>query len=213
MPLLDPAAALANRVFERQAWAQERLAGHAGRVFVVAVGPFSTALRIDASGHVAGTPLGGVAPDLTLTLSPMGIPSFLANPSRWPEFVTESGDSGLAATLRDLALTLPWFAEHTFAEAFGPIIGKRFADTGRRLLAFPEYAAGRLGESLGNFARDEAALVAGAGHLRDFTESTATLAARVDALALRIDALAARIDSARISAGTPTASIVSLPRS
>ena len=56
MPLLDPAAALANRVFEQQAWAQERLAGHAGRVFVVAVGPFSTALRIDASGRVAGTP-------------------------------------------------------------------------------------------------------------------------------------------------------------
>ena len=30
MPLLDPAAALANRVLERQAWARERLAEHAG---------------------------------------------------------------------------------------------------------------------------------------------------------------------------------------
>ena len=216
MPRLDPAAALANRVFDRQAWAQQRLAGHAGRVFVIAVGPLSTALRIDDSGRLTGTDLAGLAPDLTLTLSPLGIPSFLANPARWTEFVSEAGDPELAATLKDLALTLPWFAEHTFAEAFGPIIGQRVADAGRRLLAFPEYAAGRLGESLGSFARDEAALVAGAGHLRDFTQSTAALTARVEALASRIDALAARLDSAPGAAETaaaPHAKVVPLPRS
>ncbi len=52
----DPAAALANRVVEREAWAQERLAGHAGRVFVVAVGPVRTALRIDDRGPDRGAP-------------------------------------------------------------------------------------------------------------------------------------------------------------
>jgi ubiquinone biosynthesis protein UbiJ len=213
--MLDPAAALANRVFERQAWAQERLAGHAGSVFVVVVGPLSTALRIDDSGRLAGTSRAGLAPDLTLTLSPIGIPSFLADPSRWTEFVAESGDPALAATLRDLAQTLPWFAEHTFADAFGPIIGQRVADAGRALLAFPEHAAGRLGESIGSFARDEAALVASAGQLRDFTENTATLAERVDTLGSRIDALAARIDSAAGAAATAAAShanVVPLPR-
>lgn len=214
--MLDPAATLANRFVERQAWAQERIKAHAGRVVVIAVGPVSAALRIEASGRLAATSLAGLVPDLKLTLSPVGIPSFLADPSRWNEFVTEAGDPALAATLKDLAQTLPWFAEQTFAGAFGPIVGQRVADAGRRLLAFPQYAAERLSESLGSFARDEAELVAGAGHLRDFTEQAAALAARVDSLAPRIDALAARLDSAGAAAGTegaPRAKLVTLPRS
>jgi len=207
--MLDPAAALANRIVERQAWAQERLAAHAGRVVVVAVGPVRTALRIEASGRMAATALAGLVPDLELTVSPIAVPSFLADPSRWGELVTESGDASLAATLKDLAQTLPWFAEETFAGALGPIVGQRVADAGRKLLAFPEYAAGRLAESLASFARDEAALVAGAGHLRDFTESATALAARVDALASRIDALAARLDAA----GASRKNVVPLARS
>jgi len=205
----DPSAALANRILERQPWAQERLAAHAGRSFVVGVGPVSTALRIEVSGRLAATALAGLVPDLELTLSPIGVPSFLANPARWTEFVTESGDPALAATLKDLAQTLPWFAEQTFAAALGPIVGQRLADAGRRLLAFPEYAAARLAESLAGYARDEARLVAGAGHLHDFTEGTAALAARTDALAARLDALAARLD-AEAARGE---NVVPLPRS
>ena len=197
----DPAAALANRILERQAWAQERLAAHTGRVFVVSVGPLSTALRVEASGRLAATSLAGLAPDLRLTLSPPGVASFLANPARWSEFVSAVGDPALAATLRDLAQTLPWFAEQTFAGALGPILGQRAADAGRRLLAFPEYAAGRLAESFASYARDEAELVAGAGHLADFTADTAALAARVEALTARIEALAARIAGAGASPG------------
>lgn len=210
--MLGPAAALANRIFEGQAWAQERLAGHADRVFVVAVGPLSTALRVEASGRLAATSLAGLAPDLALTLSPVGIPSFLANPSRWPEFVTASGDAALAATLRDLAQTLPWFAEQTFARVLGPIVGQRVADAGRKLLAFPEYAAERLGASVASFAGDEAALVAGASQFSDFAQRTAELAASVDALASRVDALSARIDGNAGATGTPPANVVPLPR-
>jgi ubiquinone biosynthesis accessory factor UbiJ len=213
--MLDPAAALANRVFERQAWAQERLAGHADRVFVVAVGPLSTALRVMASGRLEGVALAGTTPDLTLTVSPIGIPSFLASPARWAEFVTAVGDPALAATLEDLAQTLPWFVEEMFAGALGPIVGQRLADAGRRLLAFPEYAAQRFSESVASYARDEAELVAGAGHFVDFAERATALAARVDALSARIDALAARIAGMRGGAAAgdgPGATVVTFPR-
>ena len=50
---IDPAAipgAIANRVLERETWARQRLSAHAGRVFVIAVGPVATALAVDASG-------------------------------------------------------------------------------------------------------------------------------------------------------------------
>ena len=60
----------------------------------------------------------------------------------------EEGDAELGGALKDLARTLPWFVEETFAKALGPVVGQRVADAGRRLLAFPEYAAQRVAESV-----------------------------------------------------------------
>jgi hypothetical protein len=82
----DPSAlpgALANRVLEREAWARTELAAHAGRVFVIAIGPVTTAMRVDSSGMVESTAQAGRMPDLRLTLSPLAAPAFLADPTRW----------------------------------------------------------------------------------------------------------------------------------
>ena len=105
------------------------------------------------------------------------------------------GDAALAATLQDLAQTLPWFVEKAFASAFGPIIGQRVADAGRRLLAFPEYAATRVGASLASYARDEAGILARGDEMRMLAGEAETLSTKTEALAMRIDVLAARIDS------------------
>jgi ubiquinone biosynthesis protein UbiJ len=199
--MMDPAAALANRVLHDQAWARQRLSAHAGQAFVVAVGPFTTAMRVDASGGVETASLAGAAPDLTLTLSPLDAPAFLANPSRWSELVAAAGDPGLASTLQDVAQALPWFAERVLSDALGPIVGQRVADAGRRLLGLPEHAAQRFGESIASYARDEAGIAAHATALARFAEETAALAARVDALAPRIDALAARLGASPGAAG------------
>ncbi|MEP7181351.1 MAG: hypothetical protein ABI886_04095 [Betaproteobacteria bacterium] len=192
MPRFDPAAipgAIANRVLEREGWARQRLAAFAGRVFVVAVGPVATGFRVDGTGLVDTTPLAGRTPDLTLTLSPFALPSFLADPQRWDALVTADGDPALASTLKELAQTLPWFVEQSFANALGPIVGQRIADAGRRLLAFPEYAAQRLSESVAAYARDEAGLLAQGDDARAFTADVAALAARVDAVAERLAAV------------------------
>jgi ubiquinone biosynthesis protein UbiJ len=190
----DPAAlpgAIANRVLGREAWARTQLAAHAGRVFVVAIGPVAAAMRVDSAGMVESTALCGRAPDLHLTLSPLSAPTFLADPTRWDDLVAAEGDPALAATLKELARTLPWFVEQAFAQALGPIVGQRLADAGRRLLAFPEYAATRVGESVASYARDEAGLLARAEDLRHFAQDVAGLATRTDALGARLDALAA----------------------
>lgn len=195
-PRFDPSAlpgALANRVLEREAWARTQLATHAGRVFVVAIGPVATAMRVDSSGMVESTALSGRTPDLRLTLSPLAAPAFLADPTRWDELVATDGDAGLAATLKALARTLPWFVEQAFAQALGPIVGQRLADAGRRLLALPEYAATRIGESVAGYARDEAGLLAHGADMRRLALDAAELAARTDALVARLDALAARV--------------------
>ncbi len=187
MQALDPAIGLANRVLEREDWARERLSAHAGRTVRIVCGPMASTLAIASSGMLSPA---YSAADLTLSISPLRLPTLLAHPECWTELVAANGDASLAATLADLARTLPWFVEQALASALGPLIGTRVADAGRELLALPERAAQSFGASLSSYARDEASLGVGASTFADFAADVAAVAARVDALALRLDQLA-----------------------
>jgi ubiquinone biosynthesis protein UbiJ len=194
---LGPAAfapALLNRALEHEAWAQASLAAHAGRTFAIAVGPLTTRLRIDGAGRVEAAPRDGSHADVTLALSPLSVPAFLANPKRWDELIVADGDEALAATLKGLAETLPWFVERAFAAVLGPIVGQRVADAGRSLLAFPEYAASQVGDSVASYAREEIRFAASNVDARALGKDIATLAQQVDALAARVEAFAARLE-------------------
>lgn len=194
--MIDPAGALgrglANRLLADEEWARNKLREHAGRVFSVASGPVTTRFLVRAEGALDSAPANAPPPDVELYVSPLDVPALLSDPTRWDALVRSHGDPGLAATLKDLAHTLPWFVERAFAKAFGPLVGQRLADTGRRLLAFPDYAGERLTESVVSYARDEAGLLARGDEARMFAEQNAALAERVDALAGRL----ARLESA-----------------
>lgn len=202
-PAIDPATipgAIANRMLEREAWARQRLAAHAGREFVIASGPAAGAFAIDESGRVTSALAAGRTPDLTLRLSPLDLPAFLADPTRWDRYVKADGDAALAATLKDLAPTMPWLIEQAFASVLGAIAGQRVADLGRRLLAFPEYAAERVGDSVAGYARERSGLLATGDEGSAFAQQVAELASRVDALAARVDALAGRLPDSVVPA-------------
>jgi ubiquinone biosynthesis protein UbiJ len=177
---------IANRALERERWARAKLADHAGRAVCVEIGPARQAFVIDAGGWLQES---RAVPDLKLTIPPLQLPTLLAEPERWGELVTADGDVALAATLRELALTLPWFVEAMFAKAFGAAGGQGLADIGRRLLALPGYAAQRFGDSVASYLGDEAQLAVGAAESRVVASEIATLVAQVDALAQRIDVL------------------------
>jgi len=189
------APTLVNRALEHEGWAREALAAHAGRTFAIAVGPATSVLRIDAAGVLDAAARNGSVPDLVLEISPLSVPSLLANPKRWDELVVARGDATLAATLKGLAETLPWFVERAFASAFGAVAGQRIADVGRSLLAIPEYAASRFGASLARYARDETQLAVTRVQGLAFCEDVDAIGLRVDAAASRLDALAARLTS------------------
>jgi ubiquinone biosynthesis protein UbiJ len=188
--MIDPATALgrglANHLLADEAWAREKLRAHAGRAFTLASGPLSVAFAIDDDGTLDSAPARGTAPDAELHVSPLDVPALLAEPSRWDKLVTAKGDATLAATLKELAHTLPWFVERAFANAFGPVVGQRLADAGRRMLAFPDYAGERLAENVVSYARDEAGLLARADEARVFAQGNAELAQRVEAIAQRL---------------------------
>ena len=189
-------ARLANRMLADQHWAREKLAPFAGRVFALAVGPMRAAWRIREGGTLEAASAADAA-ELKLTIAPWSVPAFLADPGRWNEFVREDGDAEFGGVLKELARTLPWFVEETFAKALGPIVGQRVADAGRRLLALPEYAAQRATESMVSYARDEAGLLAHGSELHRFSEQIAQIGTRVDALESRIEALVPRLHPIR----------------
>lgn len=187
----DPAAGpaqLANRALAGQDWAREKLAPFAGRTFALRVGPLAATWTVGEDGAFASA-VAGAPVDLTLTLSPLSVPAFLADPSRWNEYVREEGDAAFGGALKELARTLPWFVEEGFAKAFGPVAGQRVADAGRQLLAFPEYAAQRMGDSAGSYARDETHVMVRGSEARALRDEIAAVATRVDALGARVDAL------------------------
>jgi len=132
-----------------------------------------------------------------LKVSPFDVPAFLAEPSRWNELVVSDGDAALAATLKGLAETLPWFVEKALAAALGPIVGQRVADGGRRLLAFPGHATARIGASIASFAREEGRFAVAVADARSFAAEAAELATRCDALERRVEALAGRLAAVR----------------
>jgi ubiquinone biosynthesis accessory factor UbiJ len=185
-------ARLANRMFADQQWARDKLAPFAGRVFTLAVGPVHAACRIREDGTLDAASSADAA-ELKLAIAPWSVPSFLADPARWNEFVREEGDADFGGALKDLARTMPWFVEETFAKALGPIVGQRMADAGRKLLAFPEYAAQRVADSAASYVRDEAPLLAHSSELRRFGDQVAEIAERVDALEARLETLAPRV--------------------
>ena len=178
-----------NRTLERERWARDKLAAHAGRTVRIEVGLVGSQFAIDAEGRLADS---SADPDLTLTISPLQLPGLLAAPERWSQRVATEGDVALASTLGELASTLPWFVERTFAAFLGPIVGQQVADAGRRLLEMSDYARERLTDGVMRYIGEETKLAVGIGQARSFADAVVATAARVEALEVRIDALSSR---------------------
>lgn len=189
--MMDVTTGVANRMLERESWARQRLAAHAGRSFVVVSPPLVTAFRIDPTGLLEPYALADGAPDLRLVVQPWSVPGLLAEPARWDQLVTSEGDAMLAATLRELAQTVPFWIEQILSRWLGAIAGPRIAHAGRRLLGVPEYAAERAAETVGSYMRDETGLLATGEEGRMFADQVASLGRSVEALGERLDRLAA----------------------
>lgn len=191
--MLDPTAAVANQMLERETWARQRLAVHAGRTFVLVATPVVSPFRITETGLLESYALADGAADLRIALQPWSVPGLLADPTKWDAVVTTEGDPALAATLRELAQTAPFWIEQFLSRWLGPVAGQRLADAGRQILGMPSYAIDRLAESVASYLRDQANVVASGEEGRVFAQQTATLAQRVNDLDARLDALAARL--------------------
>ena len=185
--LVSIASDCANRALESEVWARDKLAPHAGKTMRFEIGPVRAGFAIEAEGRLAASET--AAPDLTIAIEPLKLPSLLAQPARWGELAEAQGDAALASTLAELAPTLPWFVERLLARALGPIAGQQMADAGRRLLTLPAYAGARIADSMARYVGDEARLAVRRAESLRFAADVAELAARVDTLASRVAAI------------------------
>jgi ubiquinone biosynthesis protein UbiJ len=191
--MLDPTARFANQMLERETWARQRLAVHAGRTFVLVATPVVAPFRIGETGLLESYALADGPADLRLMVQPWSVPGLLADPSRWNDVVRSEGDPALAATLRELAQTAPFWIEQFLSRWLGPIAGQRMADAGRHALAFPEHAFERLSDNVLSYLREQTGLVASGEEARVFADQSAVLALRVNDFEARLNALAARL--------------------
>ncbi len=133
----------------------------AGRVFTFTVGPLSGAWLVTADGTLA-TRRRAPCPRTFGSRCRRGrCPRSSPIPTRWSEFVQEDGRRRVRRRAQGPRAHAAVVRRGDVREGrSGPIVGQRVADAGRKLLAFPEYAAQRVAESAGSYARDEAGLIA-----------------------------------------------------
>jgi ubiquinone biosynthesis protein UbiJ len=188
--------AAAKRFAHAAPWSRERLAAHAGKSFTLVAGLLVTRWRIAADGSLESMSPADAVDHLRLSISPLDLSAFLAEPARFRELVREEGDSALARDLESIAGTLPWLVEQRLADAFGPIAGARIAAAGRSLLAFPREAIERIADNVLRYAHDESRLLATSDDLRTFAREIDALVTRARALEARVAALEPRSKNA-----------------
>jgi ubiquinone biosynthesis protein UbiJ len=184
------AAALFNRLLQRDQWARGQLAAHAGKVARIRCGVLRADFRIAEDGRL--TSVAAVRPDTTLTVPPASMLDAPEFPDRAAMSIVVDGDPEAGGALVNVARVTPWLCESELARLAGPVAAQRFSSLVKAAVRVPRYAADRLGGNLRSYLREELDL---APRRSEFDRCVADLeaaVAQVDDLAARLERLSAR---------------------
>lgn len=183
-------ARLFNRVLRDYPLAQERLAGHGGKIISMTLGPASGRVRITAAGEVE--PVGeGAADEAAVSFEiPLAlIPRLAAADSSAYHEVKFTGDSELASLLSELVRNLKWDAEEDLSKLVGDIAAHRIVDTARRGHAWRKDVTQRLTENVAEYLTEEKRAFISADDLETLARENETLRDDVARLEARINKL------------------------
>lgn len=181
---MSAAAAIANRLLDRDGWSRRALLPHTGKVVRIRFGPTSADFRIAGDGRLIA--VAAVVPDTVLAIPLRSALAALDDPDRAAGAIAVEGDAEFGAALVAISRIAPWLAESALARVVGPIAARRLADTARSALRLPRYAAGRLGENLRGYAASEMTWTVRRGEFDRFAEDIAALDSRVEAAFARV---------------------------
>jgi ubiquinone biosynthesis protein UbiJ len=185
-----PAVAVINHLLAREQWARDRLVPFAGRRARFRIAPLpDLVVEIDESGLVAAGSAEDVA--LTLTIPPAALPRILARDEAALREVGLDGDAALGSTVQFLFRNLQWDVEEDLSRVVGDVVAHRVAGAARAFSAWQRRAAGRLGENISEYLKDEAGLLMHSYELDAFGREVDEVRDAVERLDKRIQRLAA----------------------
>ncbi|WP_050877536.1 ubiquinone biosynthesis accessory factor UbiJ [Bordetella pertussis] len=190
LPTLPRIAARAlNALLERESWARDRLARHAGKTVRFALGGFALSLTIDSEGRVQEAD-SAVVPNVTLSAAESSsLARLLPGDGRadFADLTHISGDAALAQVVADLARDLRWDAEDELARVVGDIPAARLLGGARAL------AGGARERNVSEYLAEESAVLVGRPQWEQWRLDLARFGADSDALARSAAALEARL--------------------
>lgn len=196
LPTLPRIAARAlNALLERESWARDRLARHAGKTARFALGGFALSLTIDSEGRVQEAD-SAVVPNVTLSAAESSsLARLLPGDGRadFADLTHISGDAALAQVVADLARDLRWDAEDELARVVGDIPAARLLGGARALAGGAREAGGRLARNVSEYLAEESAVLVGRPQWEQWRLDLARFGADSDALARSAAALEARL--------------------
>lgn len=185
-----------NALLQREGWARDRLARHAGKTVRFMVGSYKISFAIQATGLVQPSDR-AVVPDVTLTIPAnrlADLPGVLRarDPALLTELLHVQGDAGLAQVVSDLARDLRWDVEDDLSRVVGDVAAVRLLKAGGVLAGGMQSAAVRLAGNVSEFLSEESALLASRPAFDDWTADMQAMVSRLDQLDRRVAALAPR---------------------
>lgn len=198
-PFLAPASVysrLLNTLLQREDWARERLAAHAGKTACFKLGRARVRLTIDATGLTQPSDP-AVVPDVTLAIASEHVsqlPGLLKakDPAQLTRIMHIQGDAGLAQAVSDLARDLRWDAEHDLARYVGDITARRLVRGSAALAATARQSTRHLANNAAEFLTHESGIMASRPALAVFSANLQAVSQKLTALERRIDTLADR---------------------
>lgn len=182
-------AAAINHLLGGEAWAQDKLRGHAGKSALIHVGPVDIRLRATASGTVEPV-VADATPELEVRLAPDSLMAALRGEESALKSAEIHGDADFAADVMFLAKNLRWDAEEDLSKLVGDIAAHRLMRDAQKFVAWERDARGRLAASLGEYLTDEGEVLAAPAAVDQFVadvdrlrDDTARLDKRLQRLA------------------------------
>ena len=182
------AAGFINHLLRGASWARDALKPFAGRTARIEVIPFALALTVVESGEI--TPAAGVAPDVTLQLTPGLVLRLAARDDNAWRQIAVAGDADFAAAIHHVARNLRWDVEEDLSRAFGDIAAHRMAEAGRTIQRWGEQAADSTARSFAEYWTEERPLVAARRDLDAFGRAVDQLRDDAARLEKRIEQIA-----------------------
>lgn len=196
------AARVLNALLQREDWARERLARHAGKTVRLVVGGLRLDLGITSDGR-SEQANAAIVPDVILTLPAdrlAQVPAMLRSedPSALAELMHIEGDAGLARVVSDLARDLRWDVENDLAAVVGDVAARRLVTGMRSLAVGAQQSVERLRDNVGEYLQEESGLLVGRAAYDNWSADLATALDRLSALEARVGAMRSGAAAARI---------------